>query len=277
MYRTVGGVLALLLALPALAAADKPKDQPTPEEQYKALLKEQQDAMRAFSEAYSQAKTQEEKNKVFNEKYPQPDKLAPKFLALAEKHAKDPVAVDALVWVVTNSSGRPGGTDSPRAKALTILLRDHAQSDKIKNVCQSLAYSSDKEATDLLRRVMEKNPSKDVQGLACLSLAHSLKYHADRMPESQAKEAEKLHKESEQLFERAADKYADVVIYSRKLKDKTITVTVGDRAKGGLFEVRFLAIGKVVPEVEGEDADSKTFKLSDYRGKVVLIDFWGQW
>ena len=53
--------------------------------------------------------------------------------------------------------------------------------------------------------------------------------------------------------------------------------TVGSRAKGELFEVRFLSVGKTAPEVEGEDQDGVKFKLSDYRGKVVLIDFWGNW
>ena len=31
------------------------------------------------------------------------------------------------------------------------------------------------------------------------------------------------------------------------------------------------------PEIKGEDVDGKSFKLSDYRGKVVVIDFWGDW
>jgi hypothetical protein len=30
-------------------------------------------------------------------------------------------------------------------------------------------------------------------------------------------------------------------------------------------------------EIEGEDQDGVVFKLSDYRGKVVLLDFWGNW
>ena len=28
---------------------------------------------------------------------------------------------------------------------------------------------------------------------------------------------------------------------------------------------------------EGKDIDGKRFKLSDYRGKIVVLDFWGNW
>jgi len=37
------------------------------------------------------------------------------------------------------------------------------------------------------------------------------------------------------------------------------------------------AVGQVAPEIEGEDLDGVPFKLSDYRGKVVVLDFWGNW
>jgi len=36
-------------------------------------------------------------------------------------------------------------------------------------------------------------------------------------------------------------------------------------------------IGAPAPELEGEDFDGKSFKLSDYRGKVVVVSFWASW
>jgi cytochrome oxidase Cu insertion factor (SCO1/SenC/PrrC family) len=36
-------------------------------------------------------------------------------------------------------------------------------------------------------------------------------------------------------------------------------------------------VGKKAPPIVGPDQDGKKFKLSDYKGKVVLLDFWGNW
>ncbi len=36
-------------------------------------------------------------------------------------------------------------------------------------------------------------------------------------------------------------------------------------------------IGEEAPEIEGVDLDGVEFKLSDYRGKVVMLDFYGDW
>ena len=52
---------------------------------------------------------------------------------------------------------------------------------------------------------------------------------------------------------------------------------VGERAKAVLFGVRHLVVGKEAPDIEGEDQDGSQFKLSDYRGKVVLLNFWSQY
>jgi hypothetical protein len=77
-----------------------------------------------------------------------------------------------------------------------------------------------------------------------------------------------LPKEAEQLYERVQQQYPDVPNGTGKL---------GDAAATALFALRQLAIGKPAPEIEGEDIDGRPLRLSDYRGKVVVLDFWGHW
>jgi hypothetical protein len=161
MVRIVGGVLALLLAMPALWAEDKPKDKDKPatpaEQQYKALRAEYQKAQSAYQDALRAAKTPEERQKVVREKNPSP-KLASQFVTLAEKYPKDPVAVDALIWVITNRFGpSPTGKTEARTRAIALLASDHVQSEKLGRVCQSLAFGLDQENETLLRAVLEKN------------------------------------------------------------------------------------------------------------------------
>ena len=53
--------------------------------------------------------------------------------------------------------------------------------------------------------------------------------------------------------------------------------TLGQEAEASLDAMLNLAVGKPAPEIEGVDVDGKPLKLSDYRGKVVLLVFWGAW
>jgi len=295
MYRLLTGALALLVCAPALLGLD------TPAEEYKAILAEYKQAQDAYRVAAKDAKTNEERQKVFEEKYPKPEKFAERFLQLAEKNPKDPAAVDALVWVVNNSNtailplggtkpDAPPAGKSPRERALELLLRDHITSDKLAPFAERLGNGSDKEGEKNLRLLIEKNPSRDVQGTAYLSLARRLKSEAqnvrrlagdekmrERMEKSLGKERvqemlaldpAKLDKEVEQLFERVVKEYADV---------KSARGTLGKTADSELFEIRHLSIGKAAPDIEADDLDGKPFKLSEYRGKVVMIDFWGHW
>ena len=85
-----------------------------------------------------------------------------------------------------------------------------------------------------------------------------------------AANADAIEAKSVALFERiVSDDGMSAVEYRRK--------RLGEAATSALFELKNLSIGKVAPDIVGEDLDGTPMKLSDYRGKVVVLDFWGDW
>ena len=78
----------------------------------------------------------------------------------------------------------------------------------------------------------------------------------------------KANKEAEELLAKVVSNYADINSGSSRL---------GLLAQGPLFEMQHLQIGMPAPNIQGEDLDSEAFQLADYKGKVVMLDFWGDW
>jgi len=94
---------------------------------------------------------------------------------------------------------------------------------------------------------------------------------------------EVLSREVEVLLERVVREFGDV---SRAAPWSTPEVQAKARAEGLTFGKlaaeklearRALAVRKVAPEIEGTDVDGAPLRLSDYRGKVVVLVFWGTW
>jgi hypothetical protein len=264
-------LVPLLVVGSALWADDKAKDkdkedkkpaagEKTAADQFKALTDDVKKAQQEISQKYREAKDDEERDKIVAKYRKVPEEFVGKFLELAQKNPKEKAAVDALTFVVTNA---PAGATGD--KAADILLKDYA--DKLDaRFCQSLANSASPAGEKVLRGILAKgtDPNADakVQGQACFSLAQVLKKRSET-PGLKFADAQKLNKDAEEMFVKVSEKYADVA-------------GLGDQAKKELTDVR-QGIGREVPEIEGEDIDGKKFKLSDYRGKVVLLDFWGHW
>lgn len=279
-------ILALVLSLSIAQGKEKPI---TPEVQYKELVKE----FGAAANANWRATNDDERKRAAARIEPLPLKL----LELAEKNSNEKWTLDALTQIVTceywldNYSSHSGwGVDSPQARAIRVIQRDYIRSDQLGETCKRVQYGFRKECETFLRTVIEKNPHTDIKGQASLRLAGFLQgrlnrldllkdqpdltkryegiYGKDYLDGLRRQDRAKATSEVVAAFEQAVAKYGDVKL--------PYGGTVGEDAKTELFTIRHLSVGKDVPEIEGVDQDGARFKLSNYRGKVVLLYFWQQ-
>lgn len=250
---------------------------PSPAEQLKALRAEVDAAEAAYLKAgkeYKEGDPPDKVDELWKAYVATADKNMPKVVELAGKDPKSEAAFDALEWVVV--VGRQAAYQDWGKGAVEVLREHHADNPKVGKVCAALGrgyYWDDRHqyARDFLKAVAEKNPDRTARGLATLALAVQLHNRAEALSHRKTGDPKSLLKDAEALFETVIDKYADL---KQPLRGEE---AIGDLAKAELFEIRHLAIGRAAPEIEGEDLDGKPFKLSDYKGKVVVLDFWGHW
>ncbi len=216
-----------------------------------------------------------------------PRKYLGRFLEIAESAPNDPAAVDALIWVINFGFNGPEFD-----RAIDRLAQNHAERRKVGLAASSLAHALSSSAEKLLRAVIEKGPDETIKGMACLALGRFFKHQSEHVrdirgnPDSikrweamfleagadkesfsrfLGRDPDALLKESEVCFERTIKEFGD--------KSRRGDSLIKD-AQAELFEMRELCVGKPAPEVSGRDFDGKPLKLSDFKGKVVVVDFW---
>ena len=82
--------------------------------------------------------------------------------------------------------------------------------------------------------------------------------------------------EADRLFRTVVEKYSDCPDL-RPVGARRASATLGEAATHELYELLELAVGKTAPEIAGEDIDGQPLKLSTFRGKVVVLNFWASW
>ena len=85
---------------------------------------------------------------------------------------------------------------------------------------------------------------------------------------SAGRDPDALMKQAEAAFERVVEELADV--------PGPHDQTLGQEAQFELNEIRDLIPIKPAPEVTGTDFNGRPMKLSDRRGRVILLSFWGK-
>lgn len=69
----------------------------------------------------------------------------------------------------------------------------------------------------------------------------------------------------------------ELISYSDKIKDDFLDNRTVIQFKEEVNKLRKLAVGQPAPEFEAYTPNNKTVKLSDYKGKYTLVDFWASW
>ena len=184
---------------------------------------------------------------------------AEKFQKLADKHATTPDAVEPLV-MVSQLVGRSPDGRAAAEKAKETLLANH-----INDKAFALAVSLWSRDDAMLAKFVKESESRDVQGIALYF----------QMSKAKGRElTEKNVAEVKPLMQRLTKEFGDVKM---AYPGGVVRGSLADLVDNELFAFENLRIGKVAPEVIGDDLDGVEFKLSDYRGKVVVLDFWGDW
>lgn len=259
-----GAVAGLLFTGTVAWADDPPKQDDPPAKQeakqspakaYDVAKKAYDDAVAAMNKVVKELQDKKEQlslqNKDLKAAFDARTKATTAYVKAAEEFvASEPGSEKAFDAIVNLAN-----VTAPKPTIIKTLAEHHAMNPRIGTILSRLGRGGSKDVEALMSNVLEKNPNKDAKGNAAFSLA-------SMWLRSKPKEAEKL-------FERVQKEFGDVKVFR--------DITLGQRAESNLYELRHLQVGMTVPEVEGEDMDGKKFKLSDYRGKVVMLDFWGHW
>ena len=122
-----------------------------------------------------------------------------------------------------------------------------------------------------------RNP--DAHGFAVEAIDALAKKKAKRFKAADTKD---LYKASRTAVRHLKYNTVSDAVFAQTLLDAKLLTRARDKkvreaAKRSVFKLERLQIGMVAPDIVAKDLDGKKFKLSDYRGKVVVIDFWGSW
>jgi thiol-disulfide isomerase/thioredoxin len=209
-------------------------------------------------------------------------KFAPQYMELAKKFKGTKASVDATLFVAGQVTGEL------KVEAVDFLLNNYPDKVKLSKVASSLSGDVPHPKMEGWFNLMIEKSEKDaVKASVLMSYARyvgqlptfkrTLEISptvAERLPADQVTyittpRSDEQKKLLQTRLETLIEKYGDLKFKGRQ--------TYRDAASSELFELTKLQVGMMAPEIEGEDLDEIPFKLSDYRGKVVMLDFWGHW
>ena len=259
-------VAALALIAPPVWPHTQEVLSQSPDEELGQLEKAFNKAQEDFLALYRQTKTEEEQDAVHLDIRKSPAReFLPKFRRFAEQAGGSEAGAKALLWICRNSE--QAGDRNAAKEAMKTLLDTHIESPALGDLAERLRWGVsrlvEEDVESSLRKIAEQSPHPSVQAAALHSLACVLTDSG--RPDALGPDPRTLGRREE----------AKTLL--KLIQRKFPNTEVAKRAAGDIFEIENLQVGMVAPDFTATDQDGKEFKLSEYRGKVVVLDFWGFW
>ena len=275
----------------------KSADAKTPEDQLDALLREFDATVESNRRAAPRGNLPADKQaQVQGEFRPSYARIKGRLLWIWRRVKARTNAAERFVFLAAEVSFEPGAT-----KARELLARDYTHSDRLKALLTRRLelYWASQGVEDLLRNVLEQNPYREIRGLACYWLAEVLTYRSQMLRLSpiqspriiemwcqrfsqqdldriEKQDPKSLEEEIARLYERVITEFP--FVQNNDTRTERPPSILGEMAgylptvaKVHLDELRRYSAGKPAPEIRGVDLDGKPMKLTDYRGKVVVL------
>jgi hypothetical protein len=188
------------------------------------------------------------------------DELVPELESIAQ--AEPGTDVGARAWLACLRIGAMLDERELYTRALERLVTDHVTSNRMAGLTLDLVYGapswSAEPAAAALRAILAKHPSENLQAAVMAELALLVGLDESFGAAGRA--------EAEALLARIEKELG---------AEEFMGMDGAEFAAGARHEIAHLRPGMPAPDFEVTDQEGVRFKLSDYRGRVVLLDFWG--
>ena len=219
-------------------------------DQISELIETQDAAVKKFMSEV-RALPREKQREAYQKGYPQFDDTIEALYALVEESPAEAASLKAISWISRHSRGK-----ELKPEIFAALEKHHLDHRELSEVILSFYGAKGENTQAFLATVVEKSNAQDSRGSALYIQAIQIERDTAKTTQYKA------------LVERLNTEHAGFEVRGRK---------VGAMMKATLEAKEKLAIGKSAPEIIGKDVDGKEMKLSDYKGKIVVLDFWGDW
>jgi len=267
-----GGIVfaAGMAALASLALSGgnaRAQDESPPEAAVEAAAEDAAAVMQRLEAEYKTARSEYSKSRRAQPKgsteprEPKPraeEVMWPKYRDAAAQFTGTPEAATFLVRTIQYAMRHE--VEASHA-ALDTLIADHAGNKVFTDLTFTFLYYADQLGEERVAKAMSASIAAHDGVTAAMLYARGARVLRRKFDDPAARD----------------EALAAALVDLNRASDIAPESTYGKRAESTIFEIERLQIGMAAPDVEGEDLDGVAFKLSDYLGKVVVLDFWGDW